>query len=137
MGEDGGGGGVQRVMLAGHRAGPLSEPDTVLQNTHAPCGDVGEDLEIGGGAESERPDAAAEAGRDLPAVSAFVGDEQLPTLLGGWKQLGKISKRLDNVLQRAVHVQVILLDVIDQSHDRTVVVEGAIELARLGHEEPR
>ncbi len=46
-------------------------------------------------------------------MGPVVGDQQLPALIDRRQELGKLAKRLDDRIERAVHVKVIFLDVID------------------------
>ena len=43
---------------------------------------------------------------------------------------------LDDLVDRGVEVEVVLFDVVDQRDGRMMMVEGPIELAGFGHEDP-
>jgi hypothetical protein len=51
------------------------------------------------------------------------------------QERGELVERLHDVLERAVDLEVVLLDVVDEPDGRPVVVEAAVELARLGHQD--
>ena len=56
-------------------------------------------------------------------MRAVVRDEQVAARVGRRYALREDAKRLDDVIERAVHVEVILLDIVDQRQQRSVMVE--------------
>lgn len=133
--EDDGGGGVERVVFAGECVGPLREPHAVTQDADTAHGAVGDDLVVGARREAEGLDRALEPAGDAPSVRTIVCDEKSPAVFGGRDELRELGEGVDDGVQRAVDVEVIFLDVVDEADLRSVPVEGAIELAGFDDEE--
>ena len=135
-GENGGGGGVERVVGPGHRVRPAGQHRARPPQGHGSAGRVEENFVVGGGTEAEGLDRAGQGAGDLVTMSTLVGDEQAAALGRRRQSAGEGRERLHDRRQRIVDVKVVLLDVVDESEHRPVVVERAVELTSLGDEDP-
>ncbi len=128
---------VQRIMRAGQGGIPLRKAVAILKQGHLPGSCIVVHLIVRVGMISEGFNRTRQAGCDVSAMSAVMGDEQPAAFRFRGNLSCETGERLDDRIQRTVHIEVVFFDVVDQRDSGAMVVKRTIELTGFTDQDAR